>query len=95
MICHICLSPFCFSVCSSIASMANVKLCFEVTITFKCLNSFKVVYFLFFFFFFPTQKISQVMFYKLKEKEVEQEAETKKFIGEYGEQAFIERQKLL
>ena len=45
--------------------------------------------------FFSTQKISQVMYYKLKEKEVEQEAEAKKFIEEYGEQAYIERQKLL
>lgn len=35
------------------------------------------------------------MYYKLKEKEKEQEAEARKFIEEYGELAYIERQKLL
>lgn len=40
-------------------------------------------------------KISQVMYYKLKAKEVEQEEEARKFIAEYGEEAYIATQKLL
>lgn len=35
------------------------------------------------------------MFFKLKQKELEQEEEARKFITEFGEQAYIERQKLL
>lgn len=35
------------------------------------------------------------MYYKLNKKEKEQEVEAQKFIEEYGEQAYIEQQKLL
>lgn len=35
------------------------------------------------------------MYYKLKAKEVEQEEEARKFIAEYGEEAYIATQKLL
>lgn len=35
------------------------------------------------------------MYYKLKAKQVEQEEEARKFIAEYGEEAYIVTQKLL
>lgn len=53
------------------------------------------IQFLFSLFFFLVDQISQVMFYKLKQKQLEQDEEARKFIEEFGEQAYIERQKLL
>lgn len=41
------------------------------------------------------EKISQVMFMKLKQSELEREEEARKFIEEYGEEAYIATQKLL
>lgn len=46
-------------------------------------------------FVFSSSKISQVMYHKLKARQVEKDAEVQKFIEEYGKQAFTEVQKLL
>lgn len=71
----------------------------EVTFTFRTFH-YKVINFkslLVFVFCYSIRgdQISQVMFLKLKCNESEQEEEARKFIEEFGEPAYIERQKLL
>lgn len=68
---------------------------FESTDKASILKSTFVFFFRFSYIKTKQLKISQVMYYKLKAKEVEQEEEARKFIAEYGEEAYIATQKLL
>lgn len=68
-------------------TFATVKYWGYVHLNFGTFESDKVVRF--------SPKISQVMYDKLKTKEIENEKEAREFIAEFGEQAYIERQKLL